>query len=161
MIDSESFKKACGKWCSGVAVITCTCPLGEKFGLTMSAVTPLSLSPPLFLVCLDNGSETLRAIKLSSYFCINILAESQILTSNHFASKGQNKFESIEWVKSKNGCPLIADTVMNIECKKKSISAGGDHQIVIGEPSFFYFSESEDLGPLAYYQSAYRKLEKT
>ena len=155
MIDSSSFKQACGKWCTGVAVITCTNPLGENFGLTMSAVTPLSLNPPLFLICLDKDSETLKAIESSSYFCINILTELQQSTSNHFASKGRNKFDSISWSESQNGCPRLDSCLLNIECKKKSISLGGDHHIVIGEPTSLHFDPSQDRRPLAYYQSSY------
>ena len=161
MIDTKSFKDACGKWCTGVAVITCTNPAGENFGLTMSAVTPLSLSPPLFLICLDNDSETLKAIKSSSYFCINILSEFQQSTSNHFASKGKNKFDSINWSKSINGNPVLDGCLLSIECKKKSISLGGDHHIVLGEPTSFHSNQSPEQKPLAYYQSSYCSISKS
>ncbi|OUU75958.1 MAG: hypothetical protein CBC29_01240 [Methylococcaceae bacterium TMED69] len=161
MIDSNSFREACGKWCTGVAVITCTNPVGKNFGLTMSAVTPLSLDPPLFLICLDKDSETLKAIKSSSHFCINILSELQQSISNHFASKGKNKFDSINWSNSQNGCPKLDDCLLNIECKKKSISLGGDHHIVIGEPTSLHFEPSHDLRPLAYYRSSYCSIAKS
>ena len=161
MINTESFKKACSRWCTGVAVITCTGPDGERFGLTMSAVTPLSLKPPLFLICLDNNSETLRAIELSAYFCINVLSDKQESTSNHFASKGRNKFNSIKWFESKNGCPVLDGALVNIECQKESVFSGGDHQVVIGQLSSLYFNDSENHNPLAYYKSTYHKVTKT
>ena len=161
MIDARSFKKACGTWCTGVAVITCTNPAGENFGLTMSAVTPLSLNPPLFLICLDNDSETLKAIESSSHFCINVLSEYQQATSSHFASKEKNKFDTINWSQSENGWPKLDECLLNIECKKKSISLGGDHHIVIGEPTSFHFNPSQNQRPLAYYQSSYCSITKS
>ena len=47
---------------------------GEPVGTTASAVTSLSLAPPLVPVCFDLGSATLRAIRGHGAFVVNVLA---------------------------------------------------------------------------------------
>jgi len=49
----------------GFAIVTSPQRGRGAVGLTMSAVTPLSLAPPMFLICLDLASGTLLAIEAS------------------------------------------------------------------------------------------------
>jgi len=91
-ISPENFRKASGLWATGVSIVTTIDGSGAPFGLTMNSVTSLSLNPPLYLVNLDNGSDTLTALMESRAFCINVLASDQQALSNKFAKKGGDKF---------------------------------------------------------------------
>jgi 4-nitrophenol 2-monooxygenase / 4-nitrocatechol 4-monooxygenase, reductase component len=75
-LDREQFREVIGHFMSGVTVITATD--GERdYGMTASAVTSLSLEPPMMLVCLNNHSTTQAAITRSRAFAISVLAEGQ------------------------------------------------------------------------------------
>ena len=88
LISPENFRKASGLWATGVSIVTTVDGDGTPFGLTMNSVTSLSLDPPLYLVNLDKGSDTLNALLVSRAFCINVLASDQQPLSNAFAKKG-------------------------------------------------------------------------
>ena len=55
----EIFRKLAGHWLTGVSVVTTVDQHGKPVGMTMSAVTSLSLDPPQFLICVDNRARTL------------------------------------------------------------------------------------------------------
>ena len=58
----QRFREVMGHFATGVAVVACDGPDGPS-GLTTSAVASVSLDPPLLLVCFDNGSRTLDAVR--------------------------------------------------------------------------------------------------
>ena len=58
---------------SGVVVITTT-HADQRYGMTVSAISSLSLEPPMLLVCLNAGSSTQNAVDEAGAFGVNILA---------------------------------------------------------------------------------------
>ena len=56
---------------SGVVVIT-TSRDGVRHGMTVSAVSSLSLDPPMLLVCLNSASATQEAVRRCGRFAVNI-----------------------------------------------------------------------------------------
>ena len=77
-----------GHFATGVTVITSLGADGRPVGTTASAVTSLSLDPPLVLACFDLGSLTLRAIREHGAFVVNVLAAAQRHLSANFARRG-------------------------------------------------------------------------
>jgi 4-nitrophenol 2-monooxygenase / 4-nitrocatechol 4-monooxygenase, reductase component len=57
LADQQVFRDVIGRFASGVTVIT-TSVDGTPLGTTASAVTSLSLEPPMVVVCLNKTSET-------------------------------------------------------------------------------------------------------
>jgi len=76
-IQPSELRAFAGNFATGVAVVTTRGADGRCCGLTMNAVTSLSLSPPLLLICLDNEASTLRALEESNHFCLHFLAADQ------------------------------------------------------------------------------------
>ena len=76
-----------GHFATGVTVITSVGADGEPVGITASAVTSLSLDPPLVLACFDLGSQTLRAIRGHGAFAVNVLAAAQRHLSANFVGE--------------------------------------------------------------------------
>ena len=113
----EEFKKACGRWCTGVSIVTSTDADGRDCGMTLNSVTSVSLDPPLMLICLDNGSWTLNAVKTKGAFCINILSESQRELSVRFAEKNVDKFGSLRPKRGQLDVPILAGCLMAFECE--------------------------------------------
>ena len=72
MTDKETFRHVIGHFASGVTVLT-TRDADEDYGATASAVSSLSLEPPMLLVCLITRGSTQQAIHSSRTFGVNIL----------------------------------------------------------------------------------------
>jgi flavin reductase (DIM6/NTAB) family NADH-FMN oxidoreductase RutF len=72
--DPARFRHVIGHFMSGVAVIT-THHDGRDHGMTASAVSSLSLEPPMLTVCLHRRSPTQDAVLATGAFAVNVLRE--------------------------------------------------------------------------------------
>ena len=154
----DSFRKACGYWASGVSIVTTADTDGKLYGLTMNAVTSLSLTPPLFLICVDNKSDSLEPLRRSGVFCINVLSEAQQALSNSFAKKNPHKFEGVAHTLGSTGAPLLDGHLLAIECTVAASYPGGDHQIFVGDIRAISIPREEGIGPVIYYRGRYAAL---
>lgn len=159
-ITAEQFRRACGLWASGVSIVTTTDAARRPYGLTMSAVSSLSLEPPMLLVCLDRGSDTLPALLESRVFCVNVLSSTQQDLSNRFAKKGQDKFAGVSYSITDSGAPILDDTLVSVVCTLQDDFAGGDHRICCGVVERIVTNESVDIEPLLYYGGRYGTLAR-
>ena len=155
-ITPEDFRKASGLWATGVSIVTAVDKAGVPFGLTMNSVTSLSLDPPLYLVNVDNGSDTLAPMLETRAFCINVLAADQQNFSNRFAKKGDDKFQAVEYVSGATGAPRLTGSLMSIDCEISAVHPGGDHQIVVGEVIEIVAADvTASVKPLLYFGGRY------
>ena len=159
-ITPEEFRRASGLWATGVSIVTTVDADGKAYGLTMNAVTSLSLNPPMFIVCVDNHSDTLAPMRDSRVFCINVLASTQQELSNRFAKKGDDKFNGIPHACGATGAPLLDGALLCIECEVGTIVDGGDHQIMLGEVKRIVTSTEPGVEPLLYFGGRYAGLAK-
>ena len=106
--DKETFRHVIGHFASGVTVLT-TRGDDQDFGATASAVSSLSLEPPMLLVCLDQRSSTQEAIHATGRFAVNILDENQGAgVAERFASRrGTDKFADLAVERGEGGVPLL------------------------------------------------------
>src|SRR5262245_44228566 len=93
--DPKELRRVMGCFATGVTVVTTRDAEGRPYGLTANAVTSVSLSPPLLLVCIDRKSESFPHFVNSGVFAINILAEHQEELSRRFATTGGEKFAGL------------------------------------------------------------------
>src|SRR5690606_26779796 len=95
-LTADEFRHVIGHFTSGVTVVTTTVQ-GRPAGTTASAITSLSLEPPMVLVCLHQSSATGQAIAASGTFAINILGQGHDELALRFARKGgAEKFAGVE-----------------------------------------------------------------
>src|SRR5687768_1539551 len=96
-MDAGDLRRLMSRWATGVAVVTSRDDTGPR-GATTNALTSLSLDPPLVLVALDRGSNTLRAVRSSGRFCVNVLASDQEDMARRFATKasGEEKLAGVQ-----------------------------------------------------------------
>ncbi|MFM2125672.1 MAG: hypothetical protein RL328_2123 [Acidobacteriota bacterium] len=151
----ELFKKIASHWLSGVAIVTSVAEDGELVGMTMSAVSSLSLSPPQFLACMDNRAKTLAAVAHSKAFCIHYLNHDQQELSNHFARPGGDRFTGVPHRMGQVGVPILEGVIAYVECRLAEILPGGDHSIVIGDA---VGGDVPGGQPLAYFHGGYRQI---
>ena len=136
-------------------MVTAVAADGELCGMTMSAVSSLSLNPPQFLACMDNRAKTLAAVEHSKAFCIHYLSHEQQELSNHFARPADDRFTGVSFRIGSVGAPIIEGVIAYVECRLAHVLPGGDHSIVIGDAV-----HGDVLGgaPLAYYHGGYHNL---
>lgn len=153
----DLFKKIASHWLSGVAIVTAVAADGELCGMTMSAVSSLSLDPPQFLACMDNRAKTLAAVAHSKAFCIHYLSHEQRDLSNHFARPANDRFNGVPFRMGDVGAPIIEGAIAYIECRLAHILPGGDHSIVIGDA---VGGEVPGGEPLAYFHGGYHRIQQ-
>lgn len=153
-VDTRTFRKALGCFASGVTVATTLHPGSAKpAGVTVSAFSSLSLDPPLVLFCLDNRTASLSAFLEHSHFAINVLAENQRDMSIRFASRSEDKWQSIVWEAGEGGVPVLPGCLAVLECTREAVHDGGDHRIIVGRVRKIGYQEGG--APLLYFRGAY------
>lgn len=131
-VDQKHYREAIGHFATGVAVVACSGPDGPS-GMTTSAVASVSLGPPLLLVCFDNGSRTLPAVRAAGRFSVSVLREGQEELALLFASKVvmEEKFGAVTHTVA-HGVPVLDGVLAWIACEVRELLPGGDHTIAIG-----------------------------
>src|SRR5580700_3569274 len=154
-LDKTTFRNACSLFASGVTIATVRAPDGSLHGLTVSSFTPVSIEPPLVLICIDHGCTFLQYFRACTHFGVNVLAESQRDISVTFACKDEGRFEGVEWTASPNGVLLPRGSIAAFECRLATVIEAGDHAIFLGE---VISAECQGGHPLLYFNREYRSL---
>lgn len=120
---------------SGVAVITTTGPDGRPSGMTCSSLCSASLSPPLVLACLRQGSPTLAQIRSSGGFVLNFLQSHARGVAELFASGRPDRFSVTRWAPGPAGCGphLTGDAHTIGDFLLVGTYPVGDHDVVVGQ----------------------------
>jgi flavin reductase (DIM6/NTAB) family NADH-FMN oxidoreductase RutF len=152
---SEEFRRACGRFPTGVAIASVMDSQETPHGLTVNSFTSVSLTPPLILICLGHEVTSLDVFRTASHFAINILAEDQREISARFARQGHDRFDGVEWRRGEYGAPLLEGVLAEIECALRRAIPAGDHDILLGEVLRVRVHKGD---PLVHYASRYRRL---
>jgi flavin reductase (DIM6/NTAB) family NADH-FMN oxidoreductase RutF len=155
-IASEEFRRACGRFATGVIVATVLDARGRPHGLTVNSFTSVSLAPPMVLVCLGRNVSVMDAFRAAEVFAINVLAVGQRELADRFARKGLDRFANIPWQRGKTGAPLLEGVLATLECAVCQRMPGGDHEILLGE---VLHTRVTNGSPLVFYASGYHALE--
>lgn len=135
-MDEAIFRQVLASFPTGVVIVTALDARGEPAGLTVSAFCSVSARPPLVLVCLDDGSNTLQAVRESGAYTVNILSAARQEMALLFASKRTDKFSAVEWRAPQlaNGGPILhRDVAAHAVCEVRDARQAGDHWVLLGE----------------------------
>lgn len=153
--DSTLFRRVCGRFPTGVTVITALDSERHPHGVTISSFASLSLKPQLVMVCIDLRSGVLGHFLESSHFAINVLAEEQEQHSRRFSSTSESRFHGVDWHEAESGVPLLDGALAHLECATTKWFEAGDHVVLIGEVLRAGYREGK---PLIYFASKYASL---
>ena len=131
-VDASSFRRALGRFPTGVTVVSSRDASGQRLGLTVSSFCSVSLEPPLVLVCIDHRSDANRGLRESGRFAVSVLAEGQEDVSRRFAAPGTSKHEGFSFVDGEHGLPLVPGALAHVECRVRSFHDEGDHAVWVG-----------------------------
>jgi flavin reductase (DIM6/NTAB) family NADH-FMN oxidoreductase RutF len=156
-VSVDDFKKALQLWASGVTVVTTQSRKFGVQGMTVTAFSSVSVSPPQVLVCINDSADTGAGIEESRCFAVNVLSSEQQEVSNQFAggSSQQQRFENTAWEPGITGAPILTDSIMSLDCKVVEKVRAGTHWIIIGEVQDTIRRPGD---PLLYYCGNYRQL---
>jgi flavin reductase (DIM6/NTAB) family NADH-FMN oxidoreductase RutF len=147
-VTQEAFRDVIGHFATGVTIVTAA-ESGRNYGTTVSAVSSLSLEPPMLLVCLNRASRTMAVVERTRHFAVNILGVGQVGLAQRFATDRDDKFDAVEFETGLCGVPLLKDALAHIECNVRETATGGTHTVFFGEVQRAERFEGE---PILYYR---------
>jgi 3-hydroxy-9,10-secoandrosta-1,3,5(10)-triene-9,17-dione monooxygenase reductase component len=161
-IESETFRRVMGHFVTGVTVVTALD--GDRpFGITVNALSSVSLEPPLVMVALDRRRFLTPIVRASRRYAVNILAEDQQELSDCFAgadvTPGRDEFCGAVWHPGPSGLPLLDGAIATLECSVVETFSAGDHDLFIGRVDSLQ-NEIHHPMPLLYYRRRYLRVER-
>lgn len=156
-IDQLVYRDVIGRFMSGVTVIT-TQRGAERFGVTVSAVTSLSMDPPMLLVCLNQRLVAAEAIDEVGVFGVNILGQKHAALATQFATRQPDKFSGVDLIEGETGVPIIADAFAWLECRVLQRVDVATHAVFMAEVQTAGGNEGS---PLAYFRGKFGHFAKS
>lgn len=151
VVDELVFREVVGHFTTGVAVVT-TRRGDDRFGVTASAVSSLSLDPPMLLVCLNRRLPTCDAITATGAFAVNILAEGQTDLARQFATRHPDKFRGVRVADGDLRVPMLTDALAHLECRVRERVDAATHAVFLGE---VLTARAGGGSPLTYFRGAF------
>lgn len=160
-IDTADFRRAMGRWATGVAVLTSRLG-GHDLGMTANSLTSVSLDPMLVLVCLENDSRFQEVVVEAGVWGVSILAAEQRAAASWFATRGRPAAEQMAQFAhhrgEATGVVLLEGALAHLECRNHAVLPAGDHTILVGE--VVSAALPDVIGPaLTYYRGGYGRLD--
>ena len=124
-----------GHFVTGVTVVTAL-DGARPFGITVNALSSVSLDPPLVMVALDRRRFLTPIVRAAGRYAVSILAEDQQALSDCFAGApvepGRLEFCGASWHAGPTGLPLLDGAIATLECTVVGTFSAGDHDLFIG-----------------------------
>jgi flavin reductase (DIM6/NTAB) family NADH-FMN oxidoreductase RutF/DNA-binding FadR family transcriptional regulator len=140
---------------SGVVIVTARHDDSVQ-GMTVSAISSLSLEPPMLVICLNRKARTQELVHRSGAFAINILGEEQGHLADRFASKLDDRFAGVPHHPGLTGAPVLDGVHGVVECRVDEAVTGGSHRVFLG---LVVHAEGGEGTPLAYYRGKFGRFE--
>jgi flavin reductase (DIM6/NTAB) family NADH-FMN oxidoreductase RutF len=160
--DADAFRKVMGHFATGVTVVT-TLEGERPWGITVNALSSVSLDPPLVMVALDHRRRITPVVRAAGRYAVNILGEDQQAMSDCFAGApvvpDRDAFCGAAWCPGETGMPLIAGVIATIECEVVDVISVGDHALFIGRAVAIANDDQHPM-PLLYYRRRYLRIER-
>jgi len=130
---ADSFRAALRRLAAGVTIVSVA--VDRKYGVTATAVMPVSMDPPSIVVAINRAASIHPALADAKRFCINILSSEQEQESRIFSdsSARDKRFTSADWRMSEDGVPFLLRGQANIFCTPATRLSFGTHSLFVGE----------------------------
>lgn len=132
---ADDFRDMMAAFPTGVSVVTARSGgTARPWGMTCSSLCSLSVDPPTLLACLSTGSPTLRAVRDSGAFAVNLLHGGAEWVAALFASGAPDRFDRVAWRPSAlTRSPALVEAAHAVaDCTVERTHPAGDHVIVVG-----------------------------
>lgn len=160
-VGAGSFRAVMGRFATGISVVTTIDRAGRPAGITVSAMSSVSLEPPLVMVALARGRFINPIVAESGRFAVNVLGHDQQALSDCFAhahvNPGRDEFCGASWRAGSTGLPLLDGTLASLECSVVQTLPVGDHELFIGRVD--ELAIHRDADPLLYFRREYLRVD--
>jgi flavin reductase (DIM6/NTAB) family NADH-FMN oxidoreductase RutF len=164
-LDNGTFRLVMGRFATGVTVVT-TFADGRPQGITVNALSSVSLRPPLVMVALDRGRFITPMVREHGRYAVNVLGEGQQGLSDCFAhaavKPGREDFCGATWHAGLTGLPLLDGAIATLECTVIETFSAGDHDLFIGRVDALDDGGASAVGtgPLLYFRRHYLRVDQ-
>ncbi|OSI09664.1 4-hydroxyphenylacetate 3-monooxygenase, reductase component [Neisseria zoodegmatis] len=147
------FRDAMASCAAGVHVITTDGGAG-RYGITMTAVTPVTDAPPTVMICINSRSAIIPILQANEHLCINVLSAAQQDVAEHFAGitklSPEERFEYHIWHRGQTGQLEVEGALAHLHGKITAQHDIGTHHVFYvlideikvhdtNEPALVYF----------------------
>jgi flavin reductase (DIM6/NTAB) family NADH-FMN oxidoreductase RutF len=156
-VEGDALRALLRRFPAGVAVVTVEAE-GERLGLTVGSLVPLSLDPPLVGISIARDAALHELLRRAGGFALNLLAAGQEAVAQHFA-RGVPPiahWQGIAHREGSAGAPLIEGALGWLECRNWAEHDAGDHTFFVGEVLACELGVAAP--PLVYVDRRYRPL---
>jgi flavin reductase (DIM6/NTAB) family NADH-FMN oxidoreductase RutF len=133
---TDAFRAAMGRLPAGVVVVSVRWR-GMDHAMTASAVTSVSLEPPMLLVCVHEDARLREALDDVDTWAISVLADDQGPVADWLASPGRPAIGQLDRVPHvpapRSGAAWVSGAAAWFECRTAQIVPAGDHDVVVAE----------------------------
>jgi 3-hydroxy-9,10-secoandrosta-1,3,5(10)-triene-9,17-dione monooxygenase reductase component len=164
-IESGRFRQIMGRFATGVTVVTTIADVRPQ-GITVNALSSVSLEPPLIMVALDRRRFITPMVRELGRYAVNVLGEGQQALSDCFAhaavKPGREDFCGAAWHAGSTGLPLLDGAIATLECTVVETFSAGDHDLFIGRVDALDDGGAAEaaVGPLLYFRRRYLRIEQ-
>jgi flavin reductase (DIM6/NTAB) family NADH-FMN oxidoreductase RutF len=161
-IRADRYREVMGHFATGISVVTVL--EGERpAGITVNALSSVSLDPPLVMVALDRRRFITPLVRAAGRYAVNILGTDQQRLSDCFAhapvTPSREEFCGAAWHLGRTGLPLIDASIASLECTIVQTFSAGDHDLFIGQVDALDTTR-EGIAPLLYFRRRYLRIEQ-
>ncbi len=152
---AAAFRVAMRSFAGIVTLITTRTADGEWRGMAATAVTSVSMEPPICLVCVNRTASLYPTLMATRQFCINAMHQDHHALMPGFTKPEHrdSRFRSGPWRQGRDGIPYLDGAQSNIFCAIDSIVSKGSHDVVFGRVREVMTRADGD--PLLYSDGAY------
>ncbi len=152
-MDEFRFRNLCGRFATGVAIVTAFDGDDRPAGMTVNSFSSVSLSPPLVSVAVDREASAFAVLVAAERWTVNILSSHQEALSRRFAATHAERFDGVGWRRGPEDELLLEGALAHLLCTRWSAVEAGDHTLLIGRVTG---GAAADHGrPLLYYRGGY------
>ena len=158
----DTFRSVMGHFVTGITVVT-TLQEGRPRGITVNALTSVSLEPPLVVVALDRRRFITPSVHQTGRYAVNVLSEDQQALSDCFAGAAvtpdRDAFCGAAWTPGPTGLPLLEGAIATLECTVTETFQAGDHELFVARVDSVGNAEPHPM-PLLYYRRQYLRIQR-
>lgn len=130
-VDPQDFRRAMGRFATGVAVVTGWAD--GPVGFTCQSVVSVSLRPPLISLCAEETGRAWSGIRDAGRLCVNVLGDDQEALCQAFGSRSGTKFEDADWSLSEWDTPALGGVLLRVHADISVVHPAGDHELALAE----------------------------
>ena len=153
-----SLRQAMRGLAKSVVIITMIDSEGRRHAMAATAVSPVTMTPPSMLFCINRDASSYSTLLGGADFCINILAFEHLELARLCGggAKGEARFNTGAWAQDESSVPYLRDAQASVICAQDQRIPYGTHDIFIGIVRKVAFSDSID--PLIYANGSYKRI---